>query len=327
MRSGNRNREACGSGASRSRRAAFSFVEILFAVMILGVGFIMLAGIFPVAISQTQTTGEEANAANIGRSAAAYLEKLPETKRPWVFPADNVVHRFDTTQIQPPLNVGGSNESLWQRVRGNLVVPEDPRYAWVPLVRRWKKPPRPTVPPTPITEDSLAHDFAEVTIFVLRVRNRTEYIPKAVNGDLFVSPSNQGTFVPQGVTVHLREGYGGGDTIRIESNTPHGVTPGAFVVIAAGNDASDRAAAGRTYRVGNPVAEGNRNEYFLAPGNDMAVLPGNDGQMQTNDDIKEDTPSGGLPAWVIGEGLDPTGNFSGGAQDVGVYTTYIKLNS
>jgi hypothetical protein len=58
----------------------------------------------------------------------------------------------------------------------------------------------------------------------------------------------------------------------------------------------------------------------------MAVLPGNDGQLETNDDVKEDTPTSGLPAWVIGEGIAPGGDYFGGAQDVGVYTTFIKLN-
>ena len=40
-------------------RSGFSFTEVLFAVMILGIGFIMIAGIFPVAISQTASSQEE----------------------------------------------------------------------------------------------------------------------------------------------------------------------------------------------------------------------------------------------------------------------------
>ena len=48
----------------RSRRA-FSFVEVLFAVIILGVGFIMVAAIFPVAIQQTQATVEETAALRV----------------------------------------------------------------------------------------------------------------------------------------------------------------------------------------------------------------------------------------------------------------------
>ena len=35
------------------QRSAFSFIEIMFAVIILGIGFIMIAAVFPVAIQQT----------------------------------------------------------------------------------------------------------------------------------------------------------------------------------------------------------------------------------------------------------------------------------
>src|SRR2546428_3654731 len=41
------------------RAAGFSFIEVLFAVMILGVGFIMTAAIFPVAIQQAKTSSDE----------------------------------------------------------------------------------------------------------------------------------------------------------------------------------------------------------------------------------------------------------------------------
>src|SRR5947209_11960518 len=58
---------------SRSRRA-ISFAEILFAVMILGIGFIMVAAMFPVAIKQTQLTGQETNAATLATDAADMIE-------------------------------------------------------------------------------------------------------------------------------------------------------------------------------------------------------------------------------------------------------------
>src|SRR5256885_1959303 len=57
-------------------RRGFSFAEILFAVMILGIGFIMLAAIFPVAIKQTAQTGEESVAAAIAREATSTLTSL-----------------------------------------------------------------------------------------------------------------------------------------------------------------------------------------------------------------------------------------------------------
>lgn len=61
------------------RSTGFSFVELLFAVIILGIGFIMVAGIFPVAIRQSRLTGDETIAAADGRSASAVVQELVPT--------------------------------------------------------------------------------------------------------------------------------------------------------------------------------------------------------------------------------------------------------
>ncbi|HEY2584339.1 MAG TPA: hypothetical protein VGI81_01090 [Tepidisphaeraceae bacterium] len=58
------------------RRDGFSFTEILFAVMILGIGFIMVAAMFPVAIRQTEAGNQETIAAAVGRSSSNYLAEL-----------------------------------------------------------------------------------------------------------------------------------------------------------------------------------------------------------------------------------------------------------
>src|SRR5216117_4004309 len=69
-------------------RRAFTFTEVMFAVILLGIGFIMLAGMFPVAIQQTQTTVEESNASTLVQAATRYLEQtltqqdLPPTGNP-----------------------------------------------------------------------------------------------------------------------------------------------------------------------------------------------------------------------------------------------------
>ena len=67
--------------AARSRRrrlgrAGFSFAEVLFAVIILGIGFILVAAIFPVAIQQTQSSAEDAAGAAAARQAAAAIAEL-----------------------------------------------------------------------------------------------------------------------------------------------------------------------------------------------------------------------------------------------------------
>src|SRR5271170_6357188 len=49
-------------------RRGFSFIEVMFAVIILGIGFIMVSAMFPVAIQQTQMNVEDAA---VGRVTAA----------------------------------------------------------------------------------------------------------------------------------------------------------------------------------------------------------------------------------------------------------------
>ncbi len=63
---------ACRPGRPTTRRG-FSFAEVMFAVVILGIGFIMVAAIFPVALQQTQATSEENSAGAAARGAAAAI--------------------------------------------------------------------------------------------------------------------------------------------------------------------------------------------------------------------------------------------------------------
>src|SRR5690242_5497720 len=57
---------------------AFSLTEVMFAVIVLGIGFIMVAAMFPVSISQSRLTVEETSAAAIARNAMADTTRLAE---------------------------------------------------------------------------------------------------------------------------------------------------------------------------------------------------------------------------------------------------------
>jgi type II secretory pathway pseudopilin PulG len=57
----------------RPARRGFSFTEILFAVMILGIGFIMIAAIFPVALQQTETSQAETVGAAVARAGVSFV--------------------------------------------------------------------------------------------------------------------------------------------------------------------------------------------------------------------------------------------------------------
>lgn len=61
---------------AHTRQGGFSFTEILFAVMILGIGFIMVAAMFPVAIHQTEANNQETITAAVARSSSNYLTQL-----------------------------------------------------------------------------------------------------------------------------------------------------------------------------------------------------------------------------------------------------------
>jgi prepilin-type N-terminal cleavage/methylation domain-containing protein len=57
-----------------NRRRGFTLLEVMFAVMILGVGLIAVASIIPVAGAMQKRTIEEIEAQQVGRSARAYLQ-------------------------------------------------------------------------------------------------------------------------------------------------------------------------------------------------------------------------------------------------------------
>ena len=122
----------------KPKRRGFSFVEILFAVMILGIGFIMIAGIFPVAINQTQSNGDETIAATTARQGAAIIASMPNTAALMV--SDGTVHRFGPSGLTASVSgVGTSSDpdmALWNQLNGAQVLSEDPRYAWVPFYCR-----------------------------------------------------------------------------------------------------------------------------------------------------------------------------------------------
>src|SRR3954447_18973801 len=83
---------------SRRPRRGFAFTEILFAVMVLALGFIMIAAMFPVTIRQTQSTMEEATAANVAKGAMDYLQGIANED-------------FFPTTV-PPINPGSNYPKL-----------------------------------------------------------------------------------------------------------------------------------------------------------------------------------------------------------------------
>src|SRR5262245_30954598 len=115
------------------RNRAFSLTEVMFAIIILGIGFILVAAIFPVSISQSRLTVEETMGTGIARSALAQTSILVEgSDRLINAPLLPVTDMFISPPSSSPLDVSGG--FLWTlppgqqfTVRGKVVSFSDVR--------------------------------------------------------------------------------------------------------------------------------------------------------------------------------------------------------
>jgi len=235
----------------------------MFAVILLGIGFIMLAGMFPVAIQQTQTNVEESTASTIARAAARYMEetltiddvpptgnldltKTPGGKNKQFIPPQFL--RLTQRCYRFPLDLEGSalngqqipftdpaSYRLWDKLKGGFILPQDPRFAWTALYKR-----------------NPGDNFAQVIIFAVQARNYPNYSP----ADLDVPPKGSSApfflanLEPRYLSAYLsaRSNAGEPDLIEFFANTPESVairdgmngpqnddgalTEGCFVVVA-----------------------------------------------------------------------------------------------
>lgn len=132
--------------ARPNARRGFSFVEILFAVMIMGMGFIMIAVIFPVGVQRTKANFDETQAAAMGRSAFDTLSQsvlagdFPATGNAVGTPGVMVPMQTQDVNFSSPTSSGIttaiSNDAAALLASQNMISTSDPRFAWVPLYRR-----------------------------------------------------------------------------------------------------------------------------------------------------------------------------------------------
>src|SRR3954452_13974099 len=92
---------------SRRRRNGVTFTEVMFAVVLLGIGFIMVAAIFPVAIRQSQSNLEETAGMAAAKRGAAMMQQMGTSlgkfnpaglaatpPAPYELIQDNMLHTF-----------------------------------------------------------------------------------------------------------------------------------------------------------------------------------------------------------------------------------------
>ncbi len=215
----------------RQRYRGFNFAEVLFAVMILGVGFIMVAAMFPVAIQQSKASTNETVAARVAEAALELVR----------------LHANDTTFPKPPTaaddRVHPLEPELIDLIKSDLISSIDPRYGWTLLYRR-----------------PLNADYARVYLVVMQVNNR----PRYTSDDLFsASPTNPSTFQPirvwaQFVATGLNGGVEFFDNGNNELAFAQGIATEGAVLIRADN--------GNVYRLGRQVGT---NQWELALGHGM----------------------------------------------------------
>jgi type II secretory pathway pseudopilin PulG len=261
-------------------RTAFTFAEVLFAVMILGIGFIMVAAILPVAIQQSQANLEESAAIaqikkgiQVMEQAKFTFEELQRGLTPpnSAFPDRSAIQQIYSFAIPVPPNV--LNRSLYDRIKGDLVNAGDPRFAWVPIGYKLG---------TPVT-DALGNQRSmswEVYLVAMTARNRATFTDADVTGYTFYPKQCSFYLTPRGAEPSWLTFT----VLNTQAPAEHAAAAeGAYVFVQ--DDHATGAANGRFYRLGAQV-DNQTATWELLPGKDpVAIAPGLDGIWGTSDDI------------------------------------------
>lgn len=394
------------------RRRGFSFTEVMFAVIVLGIGFIMIAAIFPVAIQQGKLNSEETSATAVAREALTYLSQVgansdslfPDSQGGPLLPATGDytlaapgpypgrVYSLRDPQpagtgtfplgsppnpvVPDPANPGNKIpmnpplgtppvDQLYKLIKGSLIVPSDPRFAFVALYRRDGNP----------KDRSTWSPFAQVWLIPVTTRSRSTYTPAADVGTATAPPPGtifnlQSRLVKVSIDLPTGGTYSinptGGYVLRnwttaASPYTPNSLVEGCYIIIA--NDQINAPLVssvavnaghmnGRIYHVGGrrPDLDDTANSppqfiaYDLAPDGDFVPDCGANGKFDPNpvgsttpdpnsDDIVNigvttgtyHNASGPADAYILGSDLS-TGTPTGKAQDISAFTTFIKVN-
>jgi hypothetical protein len=287
--------------ATRIRRPrGFSFAEIMFAVMLLGIGFIMVAGIFPVAIQQQQATVEATVGKEVARNGGGLLSGTQYMTAAALFPTRAVsaatpppspmVYSFYDSRV-----TGGTapqptdTKLLWDSIKGSLIVPGNERYGFVALYSR-----------------DPGKSIATLYTFAVECRNASAFTSDDINLQSTGSPTPN--LAARKVTVTVTEVAKAQDQITISSSGTanfQAATEGAYIIISDDAQTDDPtttavneqgSANGRIARLGRLVSSTSTSvTYELAPGSDLV-----DTASRSNEKIQN------AIAFVIGRGYaDP----------------------
>ena len=303
--------------------------------MILGIGFIMLAAMLPVAVQQAQSASDETVSAAVAWNAFNLMqERLGDEELPpmgWHDEPgmvrsfrDPQAHRVPSLSFNAPpdrytINGGprfGSDrptaipgDRLWQQVSGDMVVADDPRFAWVGFYRRGLSGVR-----------GVWRNHAMLIVIVAHVRDGPTFDRRHVSTAGGATPNLQ----PRPVRFNLTSDGGGplmDQVVVFTGGATEAVSEGAFLVIADDPTLNDlwpsEHEAGRVYRIGNHV-RGDTWE-LSADSPYVALFP------------RHTPPTGSTLAtgitdasgFVVGRTAASAGGYEGLAQDLAVYSLLI----
>lgn len=343
----------------------FTFVEVLFAIIILGVGTIMLAGMLPVAIKQSSDTRNDLTGRAVCEAGFAYLQSLAASSPAAFPPTDDDVggNTLNGVTFSPATNIRGrivplshsvveangatATDPLYahKSMYGSRIFSSDRRFQWLAFYGR-----------------ETGASTARVVILALRLQN-----VEAVDRYSALTLQNEKANADNGPLLATAEIIDGGaleaDRIVFDSasaNDPAvaAADSGAFVIVAASeNDTGtgtkdysrSRRNNGRVFRLGarRTDLDATDHTFDLAPGFDLAnAEPGLTGRADGSMNTLPDTNAvGGYPVnattkvqgkavqvWVVGRGLaNPTaaasaGNaYTGPVQDISVLSADLNL--
>jgi type II secretory pathway pseudopilin PulG len=337
------------------RRGGFTFLEVLFAVMILGIGMIMVAAMFPAGIKQTQANVEDTAFMALGRGMARTMQQMggdtllnPQTVSGvkynhsldyYLRPADMAAPGAPRVySFNDPRGALPNQAALWNYVRGNMVLTADPSYGFALLFSRDKM----DVTGLALNENvQRFQDQPAVTLYIIPVkaRNKTQFTvatdtsfkPSAldpvlvqVNVVLKNSPSDCRVTVTQ-----LQDGAGTQPINNVNAGQFNPVEDGSYLIFS---DMNNTAFNGSIYRVGARLPPGKDPILgsTIPAGNDRIFAFSAD---RANGAVPTGTTTTALSglAFVVGRG--PTSAVtsnkhqprSGPTQELGVAQTVISL--
>jgi hypothetical protein len=333
------------------RRGGFTFLEVLFAVIVLGVGFIMVAAMFPAAIHQTRAAVEDTTAISVWGGLerrfqslakdiapnspappAKPLYALDQYMRPGTsIPAVNqnptyrpVVYSFNDSRVA--LAPGQNYDLLWDYVAANFIQDADPRYGVVPMFTR--------VGDVDANNNPIWSSQVQLYLVTVRSRNQTQYSNRDLvitkNGSkvtmavlqptLFQVQVNPSAGVGLPPYIDFLAQYDAGGTFTAGNAKPGGINGensplgvGAYIIIS---DDGNKGRNGTIYRLGARVNASNPDSYFIAP------------DVQGSSDVYDVkfTKAYKADAFIVGRGFNNNvAAFDGPVQDIGIGVVPITL--